>query len=116
MKVSRIRTTPAGRDPYGDPIPGTETTTEIPGPLGFERAWTAPRTSADVNDVGRAGVIVGLTLFFRSGWDLIHTDLVQLGDDTDNRWRVDGEPGDWGPHPMTGWEPGATVALVRAEG
>lgn len=106
MTISRIRAMPSGVDPYGDPIPGTEQATEIVG------AFVAPRMSNDINDAGRTGVIVGLTLFVPFATDIVHTDHF----DVDGiRYRVDGEPGNW-RNPFTDWKAGATVALVRAEG
>lgn len=104
--ISRVRSSAPGLDAYGDPIPGTETTEPITG------AFIAPRQSSDINDPGRAGVIIGLTLFLPFGFDLRHDDDIDI-DGT--RYRIDGDPGDW-YQPMTGWEAGATVALVRAEG
>lgn len=112
MIIRRIRTAPAGTDPYGDPIAGVETSELIPGPLGRDEAYAFPRMSSDIHDAGRAGVIVGLTLHMRYGYDLRFDDLV----DVDGvRYRVDGEPGHW-EQPFTGWKPAAEVALVRAEG
>lgn len=112
MSILRVRTPPGSTDRYGDPDVGTATETEIPGPLGYASAFTAPRTSSDINEPGRAGVIVGLSLYMAEGFDLKHSDHVKV-DGT--LYRVDGEPGNW-PHPMTGWKPGSEVALVRAEG
>jgi hypothetical protein len=110
--IQRARQSPGGTDPYGDPIPGTETLEEIPAPSGFAQSFTAPRISNDIDGPGRAGVIVGLTLYFECGYDLNHDDHVIVDG---VRYRVEGEPGDW-QHPKTGWDAGAEVALVRAEG
>lgn len=106
MTISRVRQTPGGVDPYGDPIAGTEAAEEIPG------AFVAPRTSNDIDGPGRAGMIIGLTLYLPYGYDLTHQDLVDVDGE---RYRVDGDPGHW-LQPMTGWKAGAEVALVRAQG
>lgn len=112
MTIQRVRRSAGGTDRYGDPLPGSEATEDIPGPLGQQSAYAFPRVSADINAPGRAGVVVGLTLHMRRGYDLRHDDLVEIDG---VRYRVDGEPGHW-EHPATGWTPGAEVALVRAEG
>lgn len=110
--IERARRAPGGTDPYGDPVPGTETLDDIPPPSGYSQPFTAPRSSTDLSAPGRAGVIVGLTLYFECGYDLKHDDDV-LVDGV--RYRVEGEPGDWS-HPKTGWQAGAEVALVRVAG
>ena len=98
--------TPGGVDQYGDPVSGSSADTEIAG------AFVAPRESADVHDVGRVGVIVGLTLYLPYGTDIGHGDQVLVDDVL---YEVDGEEGDW-LQPMTGWQAGTTVALKRASG
>lgn len=97
---------PPGLDEYGDPIEGEPTTVELPG------AFTAPRTSSDVDGRGRTGVTVGLTLFAAYGSDIRSTDQI----DVDGvLYDVDGEPGQW-RHPLSGWQAGCEVALTRAAG
>lgn len=105
-RVERVRLTPGGHDAYGDPIPGTEDRLAIPG------AFVAPRESDALNDRGRAGVVVGLTLYLPPGADVRRTDLFDVDGD---RYRIDGEVGRW-EHPRSGWKAGQTVALVRGEG
>lgn len=111
MTISRVRSSSGGFDANGDPLPGTTTTTAIAG------AFVAPRSSNDVDDVGRVGVIVGLTLFVAYDTDLVTSDtiLVAVGDANDGLYEIDGQPGDW-LHPFTGWRAGQTVALKRAAG
>lgn len=111
MTISRVRPSPGGYDANGDPIPGTPTITTIDG------AFVAPRTSSDVHDLGRLGVIVGLTLFVPYDTDLVATDkiLVAEGNANDGTYEIEGQPGDW-LHPMTGWQAGQTMALRRAVG
>lgn len=110
MTISRVRQSPGGTDIYGDPVPSTETVTEI-GRVGW-LPFVVPRSSSDINAAGRAGVIIGLTLYLPYGFDIRHDDLVDV-DGT--RYRIDGEPGHW-KHPSTEWEACAEVSLVRAEG
>ena len=111
MTISRRRTAPGGTDVYGDPIPGTVTTTELVG------AFIAPRTSNDIDGPGRAGVIVGLTLFTPYGTDLTSADEIVVSGEgaNDGTYRIDGQPGDW-KNPWSQWEAGQSTALVRAEG
>lgn len=106
--VVRVRRTPGGWDEYGDPIPGTESRDDIDGvAVTFRRAVTG-----DVNDRGREGVIVGLTLYLPAGVDVLHTDQFEV---RGALYDVDGEPAVW-RSPFTGWRPGVEVALRRAEG
>lgn len=111
MTISRVRTSPGGWDANGDPIAGTTTTTAIAG------AFVAPRSSSDNDDVGRVGVIVGLTLFVPYGTSLTTADkvLVAEGNTNDGTYEIEGQPADW-LHPWTGWTPGQSVALKRAAG
>ena len=93
-------------DVYGDPAETPPTRTRLDG------CAVAPRSSADVNDRGRQGVVVGLTLFAPYGADIRHTDQL----DVDGvLYDVDGEPGSWS-NPFTFHEPGIEVALKRAAG
>ena len=98
--------TPGGVDNHGDPVAGTSTDTTIVG------AFVAPRESADVNDVARVGVIVGLNLFLPFGTEIDHGDQVLVDDVL---YEVDGDAGDW-QQPWSGWEAGTVVALRRAAG
>lgn len=104
MAIVRIR--PPGYDDNGDPIETVPTRREICD------AFTAPRVSSDITDRGRAGVIVGLSLFAPYGTDLLHTDQVEVDGVL---YDVDGEAGQW-KNPFTGWKAGAEVALKRAAG
>ena len=106
MVISRIRHTPGGLDQYGDPVPSSVSETTIPG------AFVAPRMSEELQTRSRAGVAVGLTLFAPAGTDLRFTDQVRVDGDV---FDVDGEVARW-EHPGSGWAPGITVALKRAQG
>lgn len=104
--IKRIRQSPGGTDQYGDPIPGTTTVTAMP------EAFVAPRTTEDVDDRGRTGVIVGLTLFAPYSTDLTYTDQIEVDGVL---YDIEGEPGRW-KNPFTGWEAGIQAALTRAQG
>ncbi len=104
--VRRVRRTPGGVDEYGDPIASTDITDTLTG------AFVAPRMSEDVEGKGRAGVVVGLTLFAPAGTDLVRSDLIEA---QGRRWRIVGDIAVWS-HPWTGWEPGVTAALEATEG
>lgn len=106
MAVVRIRRTPGGADKYGDPIASDEDQAAVPG------AFTAPRTSVDIDGRARDGAVAGLSLFAPKGADIERTDLIEVDGD---RYRIDGDLGDW-TSPLTGWEPGIAADLVRAEG
>src|SRR5690606_30208796 len=105
--IVRVRRTPGGVDEYGDPIPSSVTRTPLP------TAFVAPRLSDEITNRGRAGVVVGLTLYDTNyKLDLRHTDQVEVDGEL---YEVDGEPGRW-RNPMTGREAGIQVALRRAQG
>lgn len=104
--VVHIRPNPGGFDEYGDPVASTDTRTTIDG------CAVAPRTTEDINDRGRAGVIVGLSLYAPYGTDVQNTDLFEIDGEL---FQVDGDGGDW-KSPYTGWEAGVEVALKRAAG
>ncbi|MFF2621242.1 hypothetical protein [Oerskovia jenensis] len=75
----------------------------------------APRpASSEPFEVGRTAVIVGMTLYGPPGALPDALDEVTLPDG--HRYKVEGEPGNWGPNPYTGTRPGFEVALKRVEG
>lgn len=100
-----VRVRGVGKDEYGDPE-GTGSDTTLDGCI------VAPRTSVDVVERGRQGVVVGLTLYAPFGTDLVHTDRVKVDGVL---YDLDGEPGPW-KSPFNGWEAGVEVALKRAAG
>lgn len=106
MAIVRVRGNPGGVDKYGDPVAGTEDRTTLTG------AFTAPRESSEITNRGRAGVIVGLTLFAPYDTDLAFTDQIEV-DGT--LYDIEGEPGRW-RNPFSGREAGLQVALVRSSG
>lgn len=104
MSVTRIR--PAGLDDMGDPIGDpVRTSIDVTG-------W-APSTSTDITDRAREGVVARFTLYGPIGLDLVHTDLVDIGDG--HEYQLDGDPGPW-VNPLTGWAAGSTVDIWRAAG
>lgn len=108
--VTRIRpgTTTNG---YGDTIldwsDNAITSTTIYG------CSLAPRQEGELAGAGRAGVIVGYTLYAPPGTDLKFTDRILH--DTLGLFEIDGEPGRW-DNPYTGNAWGVTAALKRVEG
>ena len=104
--IVRVRQTPGGVDEFGDPIPSSETRTTL------AEAFVAPRTTDELTNLGRTGVVIGLTLFTPFGTDIEPDDQVEVDGVL---YEVDGQPGDWA-NPLTGWEAGTTVALTRVEG
>lgn len=103
--IVRVRGT--GKDKYGDPIAGT------PDRLTLDPAAVYPRQSTPVDDRARDGVVIGLTLIVPDvDADIVDGDQVEVNGDL---YDLDGTTGQW-RSPLTGWEPGLTVALKRAVG
>jgi hypothetical protein len=73
----------------------------------------APRYSNEVTD-NRSSTIVGFSLFGppQSGDNRVFADD-RIKTPDGNFYRVVGEAADWGPHPLTGWQPGFEAALER---
>lgn len=106
MNIVRVRPTPGGVDQYGDPIAGTESR------LTLERSGVAPRSSSDLADEGRSGIIVGLTLFAPYGSDVLIGDRIEVDG---VMFDIEGDVGKWHQF-MTGWDAGQEIALRRAAG
>lgn len=104
--VVLVRPTDGTPDGYGAPTVG------VPTRMVLDGAFVAPRTSDDVNDPGRAGVVVGLTLFVPAGVSVHPDDQVEVDG---VRYEVVGDRAVW-ENPFTGWAPGATLALRRVDG
>lgn len=104
--ITVIRSSPGGTDEYGDPIDGTETVFEIDGVI-------APRTSTDVDDRGRTGIVVGLSVYVQgTDHDVLRTDQFEYRGE---RWDVDGEIGVY-ESPFGDGCDGLEFALKRGEG
>lgn len=101
-----VRVRPLGFDANGDPIEGE------PNRLTIDGCSIAPRTTVDITDRGRHGVVVGLSLFTPYGVDVVHTDLLEVDG---VEYEVDGDAGPW-KSPFTQWEAGMELALRRAAG
>lgn len=72
----------------------------------------APRVEEEVTGPGRAGVVIGLTMYAPPGADIRFEDRVVT---SQGLFEVEGEPGRWN-QPHTGWQAGTTVALRRVVG
>lgn len=72
----------------------------------------APRSEGEAHDPGRAGVIVGFTLYAPFGSDIDFEDRLQT---SYGLFELEGRPGPW-KNPFTGTEAGVTAALRRVEG
>lgn len=92
-------------DNLGEPT-GTDTRTTLAD------CFVAPRSSTTIDDQGRGGAVVGLSLSGPYGTDLLHTDRVEVDGTV---YDIEGEPGQW-KHPTTTWEAGFEVALQRSQG
>ncbi len=100
--VVRVRTTDPGTDQYGDPLPATEDRLDIPGCL------VAPALSRESTDRGRAGVVVGWTIYAPPGTDVVFTDQLEV---RGLLCTVEGEVGDWQGSPG-----GVVISAQRATG
>lgn len=106
MIVKRIRM--AAEDADGDP--GDPST-----PVTLTGCLVAPRTSSTVDPDGRAGAVIGLTLYHRDpDLDVLRSDVFEINGDPE-RYRVEGEIGRW-HHGLSGRPGGVEIALVRGEG
>jgi hypothetical protein len=103
--VVRIRLTPGGRDPFGDPIGDVETRTDITG------CGIAPRQAGEQIGQGRIAATSGVTVYVPPGADVLPSDRIEVRGAV---YEVEGEPGDW-RSPFTGWEPGMEIHLTRVE-
>lgn len=102
-----VRVRPTGVDQYGDTNAGT------PDRLTLDPAAVYPRSSSPVDDRGRSGVIVGLTLLVPDvDADILDGDQIEVDG---HLYDLDGTAGAW-KSPLTGWEPGLEAALIRAAG
>ncbi len=78
------------------------------------RVVVAPRRAADSEsrELGRQGVIVGLTLYMPPGTSITAYDRVEVRGEV---YEVEGEEGDW-RSPHTSWRPGIEVAVRKVTG
>ncbi len=107
--VNRVRPDPLGTDKYGDPLETGGVRTPIPGCVVSPRTAGGTGTSRDLENAGRRGLIIGLTLYAPETVDLRPTDRVEV-DGT--LYEIEGEPGLWAGTRLGGFE----VALKRVEG
>jgi len=104
--VTRIRATPGGYDPFGDPLPGTTDELEISGCAISPRAQVY---TSELTGPGRRAVIDGVLLYAPYGSDILPSDDIVVRGVT---YRVDGEPGSW-RSPYTGARRGIEITLER---
>lgn len=111
VTVTVERDSPGGTDPHGDPLPVTTTSHLLEG------CGVAPRTSDDINDPGRHGIVVGVDLFAPPGADIELHDRIVIGasDPMPGRYEIDGDIADW-RNKFTDIGRGRVVPLKRAEG
>lgn len=106
VAVAIVRGTPGGVDEYGDPVTSTSSSVPVPN-LGV-----APRKSEESGERGRAGVVIGKTVYLPAGTDIRSSDQLLIDGEL---YDVEGEPGMW-ENPLTGHSPGIEVAARRAVG
>lgn len=105
-----VRQSPGGVDEYGDPISGSEERIDVPGCTWAPRL--AGAASSEIDDRGRQGIIVGMTVYMPYDTDLRPSDQLVLDG---LLYEVEGEPGKW-HNRMTGRRAGLEVAARRSEG
>jgi head-tail adaptor len=103
--VTLLSTAVTGRDEYGNDVrESTET------PVDAIAVW--PRESDEVTQ-GRDTVFVGVNVLLPFGTTVHATDRLRYDDKV---WEIDGEPGSFGPSPLTGNVACVEVKLRRVEG
>lgn len=106
--VTRLRGTTVS-DGYNGTVIDWTTPTETT----IEGVALAPRVGEEVHGAGRAGVIVGLTIYCEPGVDITWQDRIRLANG--DIYEFEGQPGDW-VNPWTGYRHGVTGALRRVDG
>jgi hypothetical protein len=104
--ITRLRAT-ATTDAYGEQLDWSTADSEEIAGCGF-----APRQEDEADAAGRAGVIVGYTLYAPFDADILFGDRVET---PYGLFEIEGEPGKW-RNPYTGGTPGLTAALRRVVG
>jgi hypothetical protein len=104
--VTILRSGASTSDRYGNPAPGTDVRVDVTG------CAVAPRLAGDATEGGRQGVIIGTTVYFPPGTDVVATDRLEVRGETHT---IEGDPGVW-TSPHTGTQHGVEVATRRVEG
>lgn len=118
MIVTRLR--PPGFDKYGEPITGPSAELVIPGCSVAPRFPIAARETASgaIEDRGREGAIIGLTLYGPYKPDILSTDFIRI-DDRDGTdpvvYKVEGAPVSW-RNPFTRRRAGSETSLKITDG
>lgn len=94
-------------DAYGDLQPSGPPTRHDIAPCAI-----APRSSGDITEPARQGVVVGLTVYAPPGADIEPTDQIEYDGDL---FDIDGDVGRW-RSPFSTIVDGTEVALRRAIG
>ena len=110
VTLTLLRTSVSGQDGYGNDV-RESVEVDVPGCA----VW--PRDSNGSGGNERTGtqdmVIVGYAAILPFGTDVKATDQVRYAGTV---YDVDGEPGVWGPSPLTGNVAGVQIALKRVTG
>ena len=117
-EVRIIRTGPSpGRDPRGQPLPGSDESFDLEGCVVTPRAETPQVGGSQQQD--RDTVIVGWTVYVPPG-QKNHAKLPLRTTDQANvrgvKCDITGEPGDWGRSPFTGTRGPVQFAADRVTG
>lgn len=87
VPVTRLRSTPAGLDQWGDPVPGPWVETALPDAL------FAPGGTSEPVQPGTAAVVSTPTVYWRGQWpDIGPADRLSVDGTV---WQVEGRPARW---------------------
>lgn len=98
-----VRVTGGGTDDWGDPVPGTESRTEIPN------CAVAPLKSDESSTTDGPRLIDGWTVFAPLGSDILAGDSLEVRGVV---YPVDGSPGVWS-NPYNPQHPSGVEVIVR---
>jgi hypothetical protein len=108
--VTRLRPGPSTAfDRYGAPIPGADTSLVIPGCIIYQTATT------ETPQIGADQAISDLTILVPYDTDVVFTDRLTIGDDTDTVYQVVGSPTQY-QNPFTGTQFGGVVFAKLVQG
>lgn len=101
LTVTLVRNTKSGVDADGNDV-YTATNVKVPG--------CAFAPAGSVETLGNQDTVTSTPqLYLPSGTVVAAIDQIIIP--TQGTFEVDGEPADWGSHPMTGWTPSNNIVL-----
>ena len=110
VTLTLLRTSVSGQDDYGNDV-RESVEVDVPGCA----VWPRDSNGSGGNELTgtRDTVIVGYSAVLPFGAEVKATDLVRYAGTV---YDIDGEPGVWGPSPLTGNVAGVQIALRKVVG